>query len=249
MLNTAIIVQARAGSTRLPGKVLKELVDGKPMLLCLLERIKLSEICNEIVVATTSEPQDDAVSELAKHAGFECFRGSENDVLSRFAGAAARTGADAIVRICADSPLHDADIIDRCIQAYEPNKHDYVSNMHPETFPYGTAVEVFARDVLTRLDRLTIDQSLREHVTPMVYQRPELFVSQNVKNQRDLSQLRFTVDYNEDFDFVHQVYQLLATGVQGILFSWHSVIQLLDERPELMLLNASRNERLDRSKH
>ena len=114
--------------------------------------------------------------------------------------------------------------------------------MHPETYPYGTAVEVFAKDVLQRLHRLSTSPELREHVTPMIYKTPELFRSINVSNRQDFSHLRFAVDYAEDFDFVKKVFEHFQDT--GIHFSWHEAVALLKEHPELVEINASRNERL-----
>ncbi|MFN8657727.1 MAG: glycosyltransferase family protein [Candidatus Obscuribacterales bacterium] len=248
MPHVIAILQARMGSTRMPGKVLRELVPGKSLLACLVERLKQSETLTEIVIATSDLEQDTPIEREAAALQVQCFRGSETDVLARFVGAASVTAAGAeksvIVRLCADSPLHDAELVDLCLNAYleKRDQVDYVSNMHPESFPYGTAVEVFPIDVLWRLDRLTNDPQLREHVTSLVYHQPQLFRTANVEHSRDLSAYRFAVDYPEDFDFARKIYERLYK--QNAQFSWLDVVNLLEEDKALLQINAVRNDRL-----
>jgi spore coat polysaccharide biosynthesis protein SpsF (cytidylyltransferase family) len=244
MLEVLLIVQARMGSTRLPGKVLMDLVPGKNLLTLLLDRLKISSTASEIVIATSDLTADDAIEALAKKENIRCFRGSESDVLGRFVGAAKQSTAEILVRLCADSPLHDCEVVDTCVSAFA-NQHkdlDYLSNMHPESYPYGMGVEVFKRETLRRLDQMTGELSMREHVTPLIYQKPELFVSKNVAFKRDLSGLRFAVDYPEDLQFVQKIYQNLYNS--DPLFSWHSVVALLERESAIFDLNACRNDRV-----
>lgn len=238
------ILQARMGSTRMPGKVLKELIPGQTLLGCLVERLRLSRTLSEIIIATSELEPDAAIDKFAAAQRVKCFRGSESDVLSRFVSAAGSDQNSIIVRLCADSPLHDGDLVDLCVNAYinQRDAVDYVSNMHPESFPYGTAVEVFPLDVLWRLDRLTKEPQLREHVTSLVYHQPELFRTANVEHSRDLSAYRFAVDYPEDFAFAQAIYERLYHANQT--FSWHDVVKLLEEDKALLEINASRNDRL-----
>ncbi len=242
--SVAIIVQARAGSARLPGKVLMPLVAGRTMLSLMLERLKLSALADVIILATSEERADDAVAAEAASSGVEVFRGSEGDVLSRFVGAAKQFGAGVIVRLCADSPLHDAEIVDRCLREYLDKSRtvDYVSNLMPETFPYGSAVEVFAFDVLLRLDRLSSSLSWREHVTQFLHLNKHLFSLSNVSDEGDHSHLRWAVDYPEDFAFVRCVYEELYQ--EGKPFSYRDVLALMERCPQLAEINGMRNERL-----
>lgn len=238
------ILQARMGSTRMPGKVLRALIPGKSLLACLIDRLKQSGTVSEIVIATSDLEQDTPIETAAAALQAKCFRGSESDVLSRFVGAAGSNENSLIVRLCADSPLHDAELVDVCVREYLSKRDtvDYVSNMHPESFPYGTAVEVFPLDVLWRLDRLTKEPQLREHVTSLVYHQPELFRTANVEHSRDLSAYRFAVDYPEDFAFAQAIYERLYT--HNARFSWLDVVNLLEEDKALLQINACRNERL-----
>lgn len=218
------IVQARMGSSRLPGKVLREILPGKPLLSSMLERLEQSKLLTEIVVATTTNTIDDSIAQLCSQSGTKVFRGDENDVLGRYAAAAQEFTADIIVRLCADSPLHDAEIIDKCLAVYLQNQQsiDFVCNIMPNTFPYGTAVEVFPQDVLNRINRLAVTSSHREHVTQYIHHNPSLFRIINVENNENLSHCRWAVDCQDDLDFVEDVYAHLYEV--GHHFSWHEVV-------------------------
>ncbi len=220
------IVQARMGSSRLPGKVLREILPGKALLSSVLERLRQSKLLTDIVVATTTNAMDDGIAQLCADLGTKVFRGDENDVLGRYTAAAQKYNADVVVRLCADSPLHDAEIIDNCLETYLQNQNslDFVCNVMPNTFPYGTAVEVFPHEVLTRINRLASDPSHREHVTQYIHQNPSLFHIKNVENNEDLSHFRWAVDSHDDFDFVAGVYARLYKPDQ--LFTWHDVVAL-----------------------
>ena len=148
-MSTAIVVQARMGSTRLPGKVLKDIA-GRPMLSYQMERLRRVKRAERIVVATTDQPADDAVERFCQKEKIACVRGSEHDVLARYHLAIERFPADVVVRITADCPLIDPAIVDEAIAAYEP---DYVSNMLETTYPYGMAVEVFSAQALREAHR------------------------------------------------------------------------------------------------
>jgi len=210
-------------SARLPGKVLKELLPNRSMLSLMLERISRSKLSNKIIVATSDKNINNAIIEEAKRSGCEAFLGSENDVLGRFLGAAKKFKSDIIVRLCADSPLHDVTIIDNCIQRFldKYSQVDFVCNLLPPTFPYGTAVEVFSIDVLMRLDRLTLDPAMREHVTPYVHRYQNLFKIENVMHDENLSSLRWAVDTASDFEFAKSIYAKLYD--KNPAFSWLDV--------------------------
>lgn len=224
--NIIAIVQARMGSSRLPGKVLKEVLPGRSLLSLMFERLRASKFLTKLVVATSTSSKDDKLIEHCTANNIATFRGSEDDVLGRYAAAAKHFNADVVVRLCADSPLHDAEIIDRCIDIYLKNERqaDFVCNVMPNTFPYGTMVEVLPLDVLLRIDRLTLDPALREHVTQYIHQNPTYFHSINVENTEDVSEFRWAVDYPEDFEFAVEVYSKLYEANK--LFSWRDVVSL-----------------------
>lgn len=243
MSKIVAIVQARTGSNRLPGKVLEPLVPGKSLLTLLLERLTQSKTLSQIVVATSSLPQDDPVVSTASTCGVAVFRGSEQDVLARYAGAAHQFKADIVVRLCADSPLHDADIVDRAVQTFTDaeGRADLATNMLKETFPYGTAAEVLASDTLFKIDQIADHPQNREHVTHYLYNTAGYQII-NIENDRDLSFYRWAIDYPEDLIFVREVYKQLYTT--GGFFSWQEVVALLEKNPNILQLNLNRNERL-----
>ncbi len=227
-LKITAIVQARMGSKRLPGKVLREVLPGKTLISLLISRIKKSKMIDQIVVATSNSKDDDGVEAEAIKNDVQCHRGSghEDDVLTRFVEAARNYDAQNLVRLCADSPLHDANIVDKCIEEYV-NRYreiDFVTNCLPETFPYGTAVEILPIDMLLRLDRLSTEASQREHVTQYFYQNTSLFRYYCVLNEKDYSKKRWVVDTPEDFEFVKSVY--LKLGPDKITTDWRDILQM-----------------------
>lgn len=206
--------------------MLKEIIPGRSMLSLMLERVERSKHATQIIVATPDTPQDQAIVEESTQAGADTFCGDEHDVLRRYVDAALVFDSDIVVRLCADSPLHDAQIIDSCIELYlsHQGEVDYVSNLMPESFPYGTAVEVFPTDVLLRIDQLTTDPAMREHVTPYIHHNPEQFKIMNLQHKTDLSHLRWAVDTAEDFAFVKSVYRAFyETDSQ---FSWLQAVEM-----------------------
>ena len=227
------IVQARMGSTRLPGKVLRELA-GKPMIARVLERVRRAESVDEIIVATSDLPGDDPLAEWLAASQHACFRGSERDVLARFSGAAAQTGADAIVRITADCPLIDPGVIDAVVAAFRADQFDYASNVLPRrTFPRGLDTEIFTRTALEIAAREATDASDREHVTPFIYQHPERFLLQGIETDADFSEHRWTVDTPKDFELIEKIYRALGDAE----FSWKDVLRLIGEHPAWSEIN------------
>jgi len=207
-MTTLIIVQARMTSTRLPGKVLLPLA-GEPMLTRLVERLRRVQRADGIVVATTSNATDDPIAALCAQLGVPCHRGSEHDVLSRYADAARLNGADVVVRITSDCPLIDPALIDQGIATYEAGDSDYVSNMLPPTWPYGMAVEVFSATALAQAHAEATQAAEREHVTPFLYWHPERYRLRNVASPVDLSHHRWTVDTPEDYELVRRLFETL----------------------------------------
>lgn len=207
-MTTLIIVQARMTSTRLPGKVLLPLC-GEPMLTRLVERLRRAQRVDGIVIATTTNATDDPIASLCEALGVPCHRGSEHDVLSRYADAARLHGADVVVRITADCPLIDPALVDQVIATYEEGDSHYVSNMLPPTWPFGMAVEVFSAAVLRQANAEATEAAEREHVTPFIYWHPERYRLRNVPSQNDLSAQRWTVDTPEDYELVRRLFESL----------------------------------------
>lgn len=240
-MNTFIIVQARMGSTRLPGKVLMSLA-GEPMLTRLVARLKRVKRADGLLVATTINPSDDSIARLCAKLGVVCYRGSEQDVLSRYAEAARLCGADVVVRITSDCPLIDPALIDQVIAVYEEGGCDYVSNMLPPTWPYGMAVEVFSAVALAQAHAEATLAAEREHVTPFLYWRPERYRLRNVASPNDLSHHRWTVDTPEDYTLVQKLYGHLMPTLPN--FTQADVLTLLAEHPEWIAINQHIRQKL-----
>jgi spore coat polysaccharide biosynthesis protein SpsF len=228
------LIQARMGSSRLPGKVLMPLA-GEPMLARVVERLRRATRLDEVVVATTVEPADEAVAQLCQARGWPCFRGSQDDVLDRFYRAGREHGADVIVRVTADCPLIEPAVVDRVVQAYLDAKDaDLVSNVWPRrTFPRGLDTEVVRWAALERAWREDDNPAWREHVTAFIYRRPDLFRVANVENAQDFSAGRWTVDTADDLALVRAVYDHFGHD----RFGWEQTLRLLDQHPEWTALN------------
>jgi spore coat polysaccharide biosynthesis protein SpsF len=231
---TVAIIQARMGSTRLPGKVLLPLL-GRPILSRVVERTARAGLVDEVVVATTVDARDDAIVDLAAREGWAVERGSPADVLDRYAQAARAHEADVIVRITSDCPLIDPTLIDRTIEAFVDGDADYASNsLEPRTFPRGLDVEVVARDALERAWREDDDLSLREHVTPYVYRHPDRFRLVGVTCPDDLSGHRWCVDVPEDYELVGRIYDALGRDD----FGWRDALAIVEAHPDWSELNS-----------
>jgi len=231
------IVQARMDSARLPGKVLKPVL-GKPLLWHLVNRLRHSKLIDKIVIATTIEPEDAPILELASEMDIDTFRGGTEDVLDRYYQAARYYEADAIVRITADCPLIDPQVTDKVIRCYLDNRgrFDYVSNMHPPTFPDGLDTEVIPFDTLERGWKEAKKPYEREHVTPYIWDNPEKFRIGNVQNDEELHlKERWTIDYEEDYLFIKQVYEHLYSNRR--MFYIKDILGLLDREPEIRKIN------------
>lgn len=229
------IIQARMGSTRLPGKVLADIC-GKPMLWHVWNRVRTVPSVDKAVVATSVNQADDPVADFCMRHEIEYFRGNEADVLDRFYQAAKTFCADGVVRITADCPLIDPDVVDRVIRVYLGGDYDYVSNTLRYTYPDGLDTEVFTFAALEAAWREARRASEREHVTPYVRTSGQ-FRLMNVENAVDLSVcgFRWSVDETRDLDFVRAVYARL--GGNGRLFALSDVTNLLDQEPDLAKIN------------
>ena len=235
------ILQARVSSSRLPGKVLKPILD-VPMLLRQLERLGRARKIDRLLVATSVEPSDDAIEELCRQHNIACFRGSLNDVLDRFYQAASPIKAEHVVRLTADCPLADPELIDQVINFYLDGGYDYASNSVESSFPDGLDVEVFKFSCLEQAWHEARLPSQREHVTPFIHQQPQRFRIGHFRSPVDLSHLRWTVDMPKDFELVTMIYEALYPRKPE--FSTADILNLLDQRPELVNWNTmyQRNE-------
>lgn len=220
MVDTLCVVQARMGSSRLPGKVLQE-VGGMPMLAFLLSRLATAKV-DRVVVATSDLAQDDPVEEVARGAGFDVVRGSERDVLARFRSAIAAHPAEVVVRITGDCPLTDPALVDEIVRLHLERSADYTSNVLPRTYPKGLDVQVAnAPALLAAADEAT-DPAEREHVMPFLYRRPERFTLANLWCDDDLGDESWTVDTAGDLAFVRSVVERLPVATAG----WRDVLAI-----------------------
>lgn len=245
-MTTIAVVQARAGSTRLPRKVLAD-IGGGPMLAKVLARLRRASTVDEIVVATTREREDDPVCEVAAQAGARVHRGPMLDVLERFAGALADAADDdVVVRVTADCPFVDPDVVDACVGRLVGGTADFVANRLPppyrRTYPVGLDVEVAWVAALRRAAREAVAPFEREHVMPYLYGRPDRFAVEVLDLDEDLSDMRWTVDTPEDL--------ALAVAVDALAgpepYSWRDVLRVVRAHPEVARLNQGlEQKRLD----
>lgn len=240
MLNIVVVVQARTGSTRLPEKILKPIL-GKSVLYRQMERILAAKTPTHVIAATTTSPDDDRIVEICQKEKFEYYRGHPTDLLDRHYKVALQMQADVVIKIPSDCPLIDPRIIDRVIKYYIDNreKYDYVSNLHPATYPDGNDVEVMPFHVLKRTWEEAEKRFELEHTTPYIWDNPHKFRIGNVvwETGKDLSMShRFTIDYQEDYKFINTVYEELYPENPG--FSLEDILELLDRHSEIYSINS-----------
>ena len=237
-MKIVIILHARMTSTRLPGKVLYEVM-GKPLLEYQIERLLRVRLVDEIVIATTTNDSDQPIVELCQRLGVAHYRGSEEDVLSRYYEAATEFEADVIIRVTSDCPLIDPGIMDEVIGLYIDNreKYDYVSNTLERTYPRGLDTEVFSMAALEKAHREARKKPEREHVTLFMYRQPEQFRLANSSSTKDYSQHRWTVDTPEDFKLIKLILKELFPI--NSRFTWLDVLYVLNKHPEWVEINAA----------
>ena len=225
------IIQARTGSSRLPKKVIQKIDNDLTVLDYVIDQVKYSQKIEKIVVATTDLIEDDLICKYANLQKIECFRGSSEDVLDRFYQCAKKYSAKTIVRITADNPLIDPNIIDKVINEY--NKCDFITNTLERTFPYGTEVEVFSFVSLEKAWENAKKPSEREHVTPFIRNPKNKFVLKNIKNQKNISNFRYTVDKLEDLQLVKEIIKNISTRPIFL----QDIIKLNKDKPEIFEIN------------
>jgi len=225
-----IILEARMGSTRLPGKTLKDLL-GKPMIERILDRLFLSKLTDTIVVATTENKKDDVLVSFLEQKEINYFRGSEDDVLKRVVEAAEHFSIQNIIELHGDNPFLDPDIIDSCIREFELGDVDYLSNTLENTFPQGLRVQIFPTVKLRRVEKTVDDETVREHVSLYFYENPNKFKIKSVEAEDPIKrpELRLTVDTEEDFQFICSIYERLL--LEGIYpdFDVKDIIRIVDD--------------------
>ncbi len=240
---TIAILQARMSSSRLPGKVMMEL-NGKPMIYWQVKRILQAKSVNRLVVATSIDPTDDVLEDFLKANSVEVFRGSLNNVLSRFNAVADTYLSDALIRLTGDCPLVMPKLIDEMVEKFYELDVDYLSNTLEPTFPDGLDVEILKPIALKMLESYTLEVKELEHVTYGVYTRPQIFKISNFVNSSDKSAERWTVDYREDLDFIRRIFAEFLGSEES--FSYQDVCDVLVRHPKLktQIIAERRNENL-----
>ena len=241
------IIQARMGSTRLPGKVMKLLDDEHPLLFYVINQLKYSKLIDKIIIATTNLKEDDVIKNFCKSQKIECFRGEENDVLDRHYQCAKKYSFSTIIRMPSDKPLLDPTVVDDVVRIFNSNSYDYITNFLPSTTPGGTEVEVFSFESLKKSWNDAELPSEKEHVTNYIYNNKDKFRIFNVKNEKDLSKFRWVIDREEDYILVKKIVSKIDK--EPILIK--DILGLFEREPELIEINShvDKEESNTRSEH
>jgi len=234
--NIIAIIQARMGAERLPGKVLMDIV-GRPMLWHIINRVRHSKYINKIIIATTTNKDDDQIENFCKTYNIDFYRGNEDDVLDRYYQAAELWNTDIIVRITSDCPLIDSDVINKVIYSYLKNKNNFkgASNVIRRTYPRGLDTEVISFSTLERVWNDAKKDYQREHVTIYIYEHTRQFKLYSVENNKNLAHYRWTVDEKKDLEFVREIYKLLYR--EENIFLMKDILNLLKIKPHLREIN------------
>ena len=227
------IIQARMGSTRLPGKVMMKVDKTNTILSYLISQLKNSKKIDKIIIATTDLQEDEVIVNHAKILKIDLFRGNPVDVLDRYYQCAKKFSSKIIVRITADNPLIDPNIVDDIINQFLKNSSDYITNANPRTYPYGTEVEVFSFQALEKASNNAKKPSEREHVTPYFHNNKNKFKISTVKYSEDISHLRWTVDRENDLKFVRKI----ASRIKKRPILMTDIIKLISQEPTITSIN------------
>jgi len=230
-----IIIQARMQSIRLPGKVMLKVLD-RPLLSYLVERLEKVHNAQDIVIATTLDPEDNAIVEFSKTEGISAYCGSTEDVLKRYLLAAQEHSADVVVRITGDCPLIDPQVVEKVIQYFLDHNFDYVGNTLTLTYPRGMDTEVFSMKALEDAAQHAKEKSEREHVTLFMYRHPERFRLANVPYSKNVSKYRLTLDTEEDYTLIKRILEALYPKKPN--FTLGDMLHYLEENPKLSDINA-----------
>lgn len=233
-----VIIQARMGSTRLPGKVLKQL-EGKPVLWHVIERVKQSKLVDDVIIATTTSKKDNQIVEFCRTNNIKYYRGSEDNVLERYYETAKHFKSDIVLRITSDCPLIDANVIDKILSFYLENSYDLVTNagsdLSQRTYPRGLDTEIFSYKLLEEVYNKAKEKHQLEHVTPFIYENN--FNIYYYKNEVDYSNYRLTLDTEEDYELIKKIYEELYKNEHD--FHMEEIIKLFKNRTGLELINKS----------
>ena len=232
-----IIIQARLGSRRFPGKSIEK-IENQPMIWHVINRLKQVKTPHQTVLATTNNDEDKILLNIADEMEIFSFAGSQNDVLDRYYSCAEKFSADPIIRITGDCPLIDLQLIDEIIQFYQKNNFDYISNTLKPTFPDGFDVEIFSFQTLKTIMEKSSLKSEREHVTAYLKTHTNEFKIYNYTNKKDLSHYRWTIDQKEDLEFVKKIYSLAKPK---LVFSTKEILDIISGNPKLMEINKGIN--------
>lgn len=235
-MKTHAIIQARCGSTRFPDKVFAK-IDGKPLIWHVVNRLTYAKTIDKIVIATTTNKKDDKIELWCNENAISCFRGSEDDVLSRYYNASVAYPSDIVVRITADDPFKEPAVIDAVVNKLINEGFDHVTNNLPPTWPEGLDCEAFTFAALKLSEESTNDKFEREHVTQYIYHNPDKFKIGNVASDKNLSSLRWTIDKNEDYEMVKAVYSHRDSQNNGILLL-EEILGILARYPEIARINS-----------
>jgi spore coat polysaccharide biosynthesis protein SpsF len=226
-----VLIQARMSSGRFPGKVINELL-GKPMILRQIERVNYAKNFDKLIVLTSTDSSDDILCNILKDAKLSVIRGSLADVHSRFKKAIVENECENIIRLTADCPLIDFNVLDKMIDMFANNEFDYLSNTQIRTFPRGLDVEIFKKQAFLKFsENSSLTSYQKEHVTPYFYQNPDKFKLGNFSQSIDFSRLRWTVDTETDFEFVKVIYEALYPT--NSKFSMQDILEFLKSNPKL----------------
>jgi len=231
------IVQARMGSSRLPGKTMKMITKDKRIIDFVVSQLQSSKLIEKIIIAIPDLNEDNLTYQHLVSKNISVFRGSAKNVLDRYYQCAKIESSSIIVRITADCPLIDPVIVDNVIQKFIENKFDYVANTHPRTFPYGTETEVFSFNALEKAWMETDDDFDREHVTPYFYNNLDKFTIGNFKQENNQSGYRWTVDYEKDLEFV----RFIASNISKNPILTDDIIELIEKNPDIIKINKKYN--------
>lgn len=240
---TLVVLQARMSSSRLPGKVMMD-INGKPMIHWQIQRILSSKCVDSLVVATSVDPSDDSLVLFLEENSINVYRGVLDNVLSRYIEVSERYAHDALIRLTGDCPLVMPELIDQMVDAFYEQDVDYLSNTLIPTFPDGLDIEIIRQGVLQNLNAFNLEPKELEHMTYGIYTRPETFKLSNFLNESNRSQDRWTVDYQEDLDFVQAIYSHFLG--RETKFTYKEIIEFLEENSQLRARNHwhTRNEQL-----
>ncbi len=228
------IIQARMGSTRLPGKVLMNADEKNSVLYYVITQLQNCKFLDKIVVATTELKEDDEIEKFVNSMNIDCFRGSPTDVLDRYYKCALKFSLSIIVRITADNPLIDPTLVDDAINIFNSNSFDYVSNAHIRSFPHGTETEVFSFIALETVWKNAKTNYDKEHVTPYLYNNPDRFNIFDIMYKENMSHLRWTVDKEDDLKLV----QIITSKIKKRPILMNDIIELFSKEPNLIKINS-----------